>query len=143
MSFNNQWVTSFILMSNPVNSYSHLIYLLPPFPKDLLSFRLRVFPKDLPSFALFLIWQNKFPYLPSHVTIIWSTITLLIQFYSLSLSYFNPFIFVYLSQPLSLSYFTHTMPHTTWFSLVSVGTVSGKIFRKRREYTSNPNCSQK
>ena len=36
---------------------------LPPFPKDLPSFRLRVFPKDLPSFALFLIWQNKFPYL--------------------------------------------------------------------------------
>ena len=70
---------------------------LPPFPKDLPSFHLRVFPKDLPSFALFLIWQNKFPYLPSHVTIIWSTITLSIQFYSLSLSYFNPFLFVYLS----------------------------------------------
>ena len=68
-----------------------------PFPKDLPSFRLRVFPKDLLSFALFLIWQNKFPYLPFHVTIIWSTITLLIQFYSLSLSYFNPFLFVYLS----------------------------------------------
>ena len=81
---------------NPSNSLSFL-YILPPFPKDLSSFRLRVFSKDLPSFALFLIWQNKFPYLPSHVTIIWSTITLLIQFYSLSLSYFSPFLFVYLS----------------------------------------------
>ena len=46
------------------------LLLLPPFPKDLPTFRLRVFSKDLPTFALFLIWQNKFPYLPSHVTII-------------------------------------------------------------------------
>ena len=51
-------------------SYSNIYnVILPPFPKDLPSFHLRVFPKDLPSFALFLIWQNKFPYLPSHVTI--------------------------------------------------------------------------
>ena len=76
--------------------------ILPPFPKDLPSFRLRVFPKDLPSFDLFLVWQNKFPYLPSHVTIIWSTITLLIQFYSISLSYLTPFyLFIYLNPFLS------------------------------------------
>ena len=58
------------------NEFNHLLLLkwekswpfreiLPPFPKDLPSFRLRVFPKDLPSFALFLIWQNKFPYFMS------------------------------------------------------------------------------
>ena len=58
---------------------STLSILLPPFPKDLPSFRLSVFPKDLPYFTLFLIW-NFFPFLPSHVPIIWSTITLLIQF---------------------------------------------------------------
>ena len=81
------------LLKNLIISF---IFILPPFPEDLPSFRLRVFPKDLPSFALFLIWQNKIPYLASHVTIIWSTITLLIQFYSLSLPYFNPILFVYL-----------------------------------------------
>ena len=52
--------------------------ILPPFPKDLPSFRLSAFPKDLPSFTLFLIWNFFFPLLPSHVPIIWSTITLLI-----------------------------------------------------------------
>ena len=61
---NPLWVISF-------SSDIELYYILPLFPKDLPSFRLRVFPKDLPSFALFLIWQNKFPYLPSHVTIIY------------------------------------------------------------------------
>ena len=38
--------------SNLVKSY-FWYEILPSFPKDLPSFRLRVFPKDLPSFALF------------------------------------------------------------------------------------------
>ena len=83
--------------------------ILPPFLKDLPSFRLSTFSKDLPSFTLFLIWIF-FPFLPSHVPIIWSTITgllyrlstLLIQFYSISLSYFDPFyLFIYLNPFLS------------------------------------------
>ena len=66
-----------------------------PFSQNIPSFRLSAFLKDLHSFTLFLIWNFIFAFLPSHVSIIWSTITLLIQLYS-----------------LSLYYFTHPTPHT-------------------------------
>ena len=78
-----------------------IIFILHPVHKDPPSFRLSAFPKNSPTFTLFLIWQF-FAFLPSHVPITWSTITLLIQFYSLSLSstltpfylfiFLNPFV---------------------------------------------------
>ena len=111
-----------------------LLSIFPPFHKDLLSLRLSAFLEDLPSFTLFLIW-NFFPLFTIHVPITWSTITLLIQLYFLSLSYFNPFYLLIYLNPFPSPTLPIPTPHPTYgSSLVFVRTVTRNIFRKQREY---------
>lgn len=115
------------------------------------SFCLSVFSKDIFSYFIsyldfFSLFTPSCPYHMVHHFIINSNLLpfslllypLFICFFILtpfSLLLYPLFICLFILTPFSLSYFTHsTVPHTNGSSLVSVGTVIRKIFKKRREY---------